>query len=150
MPDYPETLQQLLTDFEWITDRTERAEYLIELADQVESVPERIATRPYPSENHVDYCESDAYVWAEANNDGTLRFYFAVENPQGLSAKAMAVILDQTLSGQPLDQIASVSDEIVFAIFGKNVSMGKGQGLMGIVARVRMEARKRLESSGQS
>jgi cysteine desulfuration protein SufE len=147
MPDYPEKLKQLLADFEWMTDRTERAEYLIELADQLATVPERIAARPYPEANHIDFCESEAYVWAEDQDDGTLKFYFAVENPQGLSAKAMAAILDQTLSGQPLEQVAQISDEIVFTIFGKNIAMGKGQGLMGIVSRVRLEARKRLAAA---
>ena len=144
MADIPEKLQQLLADFEWITDRTERSEYLIELADQFEPIPERIAAKPYPAENHIDYCESDAYVWAEDQDDGTLKFHFAVENPQGLSAKAIAAILDQTLSGAPLEQVAAVSDDIVLKIFGQNISMGKGQGLMGIVARVRAEARRRL------
>jgi cysteine desulfuration protein SufE len=144
MAEYPDRLQQLLADFEWMTDRSERAEYLIALADQFERVPERIATKPYPAENHVDFCESDAYVWAETLADGTLRFHFAVENPQGLSAKAMAVILDQTLSGQPLAQVAQIPDDIVLGIFGKNIAMGKGQGLMGMVARVRGAARQRL------
>lgn len=144
MPDYPDKLTQLLDDFQWITDRSERADYLIEIADRFEPVPERIAVRPYPQANHVDFCESDAYVWAEDQEDGTLKFHFAVENPQGLSAKAMAVILDEALSGAPLEQVAQVSDEIVLTIFGKNVSMGKGQGLMGIVARVRAAARQRL------
>jgi len=144
MADYPEKLQQVLEDFRWMTDREERAQYLIELADRLQPVPERIATKPYPAQNHVDFCESDAYVWAEDREDGTLQFYFAVENPQGLSARAMAAILDETLSGQPLEQVASVPDDIVLSIFGRNISMGKGQGLMGIVARVRAEAQQRL------
>ena len=147
MADYPEALQQLLEDFQWITDRAERSEYLIQLADQFEGVPERIASRPYPEENHVTFCESDAYVFAEDNDDGTVKFHFAVENPQGLSAMAMSVILDQTLSGQPLSQVAQVSDEIVLTVFGKNISMGKGQGLMGIVAMVREFAKRRLQET---
>ncbi len=144
MAQYPETLQRVLEDFRAITDRDERAEYLIELADRFQPVPERIATRPYPAENRVEYCESDAYVWTEERDDGTLQFYFAVENPQGLSARAIAAILDQTLSGQPLEQVASVPDDIVLDIFGRNISMGKGQGLMGIVARVRAAAQQQL------
>ncbi len=144
MTEYPEKLQQILEDFRWITDRDEWAAYLIEIADRFQPVPERIATSPYPEDHRVPFCESEAYVWAEDRPDGTLKFHFAVENPQGLSAKAMAAILDETLSGQPLEQVAQVSDEIVLAIFGKNVSMGKGQGLMGLVAMVREAARKRL------
>ena len=48
---------------------------------------------PYPQ------CESDAYVWALKKPDDTLKLYFAVENPSGVSAKALAAILDKTLSG---------------------------------------------------
>ncbi|MFC1959071.1 SufE family protein [Chloroflexota bacterium] len=144
----PEKLQQVLADFEWLTDRSERAEYLIQWADQFVPVPDDIAMRPFPLEKHIDFCESDAYVWAIPQDDATLKFHFAVENPQGLSAMALATILEQTLSGQPLEQVAQVSDEIVFNIFGKNVSMGKGQGLMGLVSRVRYEAQQQLKARG--
>ena len=144
MPEIPEKLKRVLEDFSFITDREERAAYLIELADQFQPVPEQIATRPYPEANHVAFCESEAYVWAEDQPDGTLKFHFAVENPQGLSAMAMATILEQSVSGAPLEQVAAVSDEIVLEIFGKNISMGKGQGLMGIVSMVRDFARRRL------
>ena len=33
-------------------------------------MPESVATRPFPSENHVERCESDAYIWAEDLPDG--------------------------------------------------------------------------------
>lgn len=142
-PHIPGTLSQVLQDFSLLTDREERSAYLIELADQFQPVPARIAAPPYPDDHRVPFCESEAYVWSEDQPDGTLKFHFAVENPQGLSAMAMAAILDQTLSGQPLDQVAQVPDDIVLAIFGRNISMGKGQGLMGIVAMVREAARRR-------
>ena len=150
MPDYPDKLQQVLDDFQWITDREERSAYLIELADSFQPVPEAIATAPYDEKHRVPFCESEAYVWAQDQPDGTLKYYFAVENPQGLSAMAMATILDQTLSGQPLAQVAQVSDEIVLEIFGKNISMGKGQGLMGLVAMVRDAAQQRLRKRQDS
>lgn len=146
MADMPKTLQDILEDFSFIEDRLERQEYLIQLADDFTKVrvPEHIATQPYPEENHVQQCESDAYVWAEEQADGTLKYYFDVLNPQGLSAMAMSVILNQALSGASLDEVAQVNPDVVFKIFGKNISMGKGQGLMGIVAMVQYEAKKRL------
>jgi len=70
-----------------------------------------------------------------------------VLNPQGLSAMAMSVILAETVSGQPLDQVASVSDDVVFKIFGKELSMGKGAGLMGILTLVRGEAKRRMQQN---
>ncbi len=145
MVTYPEKLKELLEDFAFITDRNERAALLIELADRFPEVhvPERIATRPFPEEHRVPHCESEAYVWAEDLPDGTQKYWFAVENPQGLSARAMAVILDETCSGQPPEQVAEVPPDIVFTIFGKEISMGKGQGLMGIVSMVKHFARER-------
>lgn len=142
-------LAELLEDMSSITDRTERAELLIEYADRFPEVkvPAQIAVEPYPDENKAPACESDAFVWAADQADGTLKFYFDVLNPQGLSAKAMAVILDQTLAGEPLEQIAQLSDDIVFQLYGKEISMGKGAGLMGIIALVRNEAKKRLSKN---
>ena len=77
--------------------------------------------------------------------DGTLKFYFAVENPQGLSAMAMASILDQTLSGLPPDQVMRVDPEIVFRLFGSELSMGKGAGLTSMVNMVQALARQHLD-----
>lgn len=145
MTAFPPALATLVADFA-LCDRHERVELLLEYADRFEEVPARIATRPFPEEHHVTRCESEAYVWAEDLPGGTLKFHFAVENPQGISAKAWAVILDETLSGQPLEQVAAVPVDVVFDIFGKDISMGKGQGLMGITDMVTAFARQRLKA----
>jgi cysteine desulfuration protein SufE len=146
MTNYPEKLAELVEDFSDITDRTERQEYLIEIADRFPSVkvPPQIAAKPYPEEHRVPACESEAFVWARENPDGTLKYYFDVLNPQGLSAMAMSVILDESCSGAPLEQVAAVEPSVVFTLFGREISMGKGQGLMGIVTMVAHEAKKRL------
>ena len=148
MPQHPEKLTELLEDFNFVTDRSERADLLIELADRFQGVPERVARRPFPEDHRVPRCESEAYVWAEDQADGTLKFHFAVENPQGISARAMAVILDETLSGEPVEQVAKVGEDIVFDIFGKDLSMGKGQGLTGMVGMVKGLALQHLREHG--
>ena len=65
-----------------------------------------------------------------------------MENPQGISAKSLAVILDEGLSGQPLDQVAAVPQDLVYRVFGRELSMGKSMGLMGMVSMVTALARK--------
>jgi len=145
----PPKLKEVLEDFAFV-DRSERAELLIDFADEFEDVPTEIASRPFPEENHVQRCESDAYVWAEDQPDGTLKYHFAVENPQGLSAKAWAVIMDQTLSGAPLEQVAQVPPDVIFDIYGKDLSMGKGQGLMGMLDHVTSAARRRLRAQREA
>ncbi len=141
--DLPQPLRAVVADFDFV-DRNERAELLIEFADRFKGVPEEIAARPFPDENHVARCESEAFVWAHDNADGTQKYYFAVENPQGLSAKAWAVIMDETLSGQPLEDVAAVSPEVIFDLYGKDLSMGKGQGMMGMLDHVQSYARRKL------
>lgn len=136
----PDKLAELLEDFSLLQDQTERIEMLIFYADQFQEVPERLATRPFPEERRVPACESEAYVWSEKLDDGTLKFYFAVENPQGISAKAMAEILDETVSGAPLEQVVKLNEEIVYALFGKGISMGKGMGLKSMVNIVKSHA----------
>ncbi|MCC6991904.1 MAG: SufE family protein, partial [Acidobacteria bacterium] len=96
-------------------------------------------------------CESEAYAWAVPNADGTLKLHFAVENPSGVSAKALAAILDKALSGLPPAEIAKVDPEIVERLFRQNISMGKGMGLMSMVQSVAALARRheqRLAAGG--
>jgi cysteine desulfuration protein SufE len=64
-----------------------------------------------------------------------------VENPQGISAKALAAVLDEGLSGCSPDQVQLVSEDIVDQIFGKALSMGKGTGLRGMVRLIKGLAR---------
>jgi cysteine desulfuration protein SufE len=145
MADYPEPLQELLEDFSSISDRRERTEMLIQYADQFEKVPGEVAAPPYPADHRVPACESEAYVWVREHSDGTLKFYFAVENPQGLSAMAMAAILNQTLSGLLPEQVIKVNPEIVFQLFGSELSMGKGAGLTSMVNMVQALARQHMK-----
>ncbi|MDQ7026794.1 MAG: SufE family protein [Anaerolineae bacterium] len=146
MTDYPPKLLETIEDFSFITTRQERQEYLIQLADQFSDVkvPLSIATQPYDEAHRVPACESDAFVWWQENDDGTLNYYFDVLNPQGLSAMAMAFILGEACNGADVEQVAALSSDIVFEFFGKTISMGKGQGLMGIVNMVAAAARQKL------
>ena len=137
----PRKLQDLLETFDMFPDPADRTNLLLSYADQFTEVPPEIAGRPFPTSHQVPQCESDAYVWANRRDDGTLKLYFAVENPSGVSAKALAAILDRTLSGSPAREIACVTPDIVERIFRQNISMGKGMGLMSMVQAVQALAR---------
>jgi cysteine desulfuration protein SufE len=134
-------LQKVIDMFQMF-DPADRTDMLLSYADQFKEVPPSVSTRPFPKDHQVPQCESDAYVWALKQPDGTLTLYFAVENPSGISAKALAAILDRTLSGLPASEIATVNCDIVEKIFRQNISMGKGMGLMAMVNAVQALARK--------
>lgn len=146
MAEYPPKLAELVDLLSLVGGRSERIQVLIDTAERFRGVPERIARRPFPEDHKVPACESEAYVWAEPLADGTLKYHFAVENPQGISAKALAVILDETLSGQPLDEVAQVPGDVIYDVFGRELSMGKSMGLMGMVAMVARSAKAKGRS----
>jgi cysteine desulfuration protein SufE len=137
---YPGKLQDVLDMFAMF-ETHDRTNLLLDYADQFREVPPEVAQRPFDKAHQVPQCESDAYVWAVKQPDGALKLHFAVENPSGVSAKALAAILDRTLSGLTPAEIAQVDQAIVEQIFRQNISMGKGMGLMSMVEAVRSLAR---------
>jgi cysteine desulfuration protein SufE len=141
----PEKFEELLRDFDGL-DRSARMELLIDWADHFTEVPESIAQRPFPERSRAPRCESDAYVFATDRPDGTLDFHFAVENPQGISAKAWGAILAESASGAPLEQVLEIHGNSIRRIFGPELSMGKGQGLIGMLDLLHHEARTRLKN----
>jgi len=145
MPEIPEKLADTLDALAMVEDRGERIQLLIDIADRFEEVPPRIAKRPYSTLNEVPACESQAYMFEERRPDGTINFHFAVENPQGISAKALAVILEESLSGAPPEQVAAIPQDLIYRIFGNELSMGKSMGLMGMVSMVKGAAKKATE-----
>ena len=55
----------------------------------------------------------------------------------------MAVILDDTLSGAPPGEVAQVPQDIVYRVFGRELSMGKSMGLMSMVGMVAALAKRK-------
>jgi len=143
-----EKLENLLAYLETL-DRTERIQTLIDIAHRFRPVSAALAVRPYPKEHRVPGCESEAYVWAEPNGDGSQTFHFAVENPQGISAMALAAILGESFSGVPPEEVAAVPADVIFRIFGRELSMGKSLGLMNMVNMVRSAAVARVREKEQ-
>ena len=137
---YPPKLQAVIDMF-GMFEPHDRTNMLLSYSDQFREVPPEVASRPFDKSHQVPQCESDAYAWATRQPDGTLKLYFAVENPSGVSARALGAILDKTLSGLTPDEIAQVDSSIVEKLFRQNISMGKGMGLMSMVEAVRSLAR---------
>lgn len=140
MSDLPPKLHSLLGMFASM-QRGERMEMLIDLSDKYKEPPPQVAVRPFPASHRVPGCESEAYVWTEAQPNGTLKYYFAVENPQGISARATAVILDKVLSGVPVEEVIRVPTEVIYQIFGQELSLGKNLGLTNMLIACQAAAR---------
>jgi cysteine desulfuration protein SufE len=133
----PKKLSEILIEFDSIEDPSLRMELLIEYGEQFRQVPPVVASKPYSKGNKIPACESDAYIFCKKNNDSSLNFYFAVENPQGISAKALACILQDTLSGEPLSKVVEIDESLAYKLFGKELSMGKGLGLSSMIRELK-------------
>lgn len=122
-------LAEIVETVQMFTDRAERIQALIDLAGSFRPADR---PKPYPEERRVPGCESEVFVWG-APEEGKWRFEFAVENPQGMSAMAMAVVLAEGLEGATAEEVLAVPDELPYELFGRELSMGKSMGLMGMV-----------------
>lgn len=140
---YPPRLAELVESLA-LLERGDRIDALIELADRFVEVPGEVARRPFPESRKVPACESEAYVFPVARPDGQVDLHFAVENPQGLSAKAMAVLLKESLEGEDPASWAELSTNLPLEVFGHELSMGKNMGLMAMVAMVAAAAKEQI------
>lgn len=134
----PPKLQEVLDDLSFLSDRRERIDYLIGLGEQFENAaPGEVERDPV---TRVPGCESEVYVRAVRAGEG-LDLRFAVDNPQGISAMAMATVLQDGLRGVPRAEIRNIPEELVYDLFGRDLSMGKSAGLMGMVRMTKAAAR---------
>lgn len=140
----PAQLNEILELFHSAEDPTFRADLLIDFAARFSSADADLAVRPFLKEQQVPGCESEVYIFPKLLPDQTIDFQFAVENPQGVSAKGLAVILRNSLRHVPLEEVAALDSELVYTVFGRGLSMGKGRGLMGMVNMVKSIAREHL------
>ncbi len=129
-------------------ERRERMELPADLAAKYRNAPARVAARPCDERHRVPGCESEAYVWVERLAGGTLKHHFVVENPQGVSAKAAAVILDRSLSGLKPEQVLQIPPEVIQDIFGRELSSGRNLGLTDML--VLRQAMARQESGANA
>ena len=146
LTDLPEKLKEFLDELSLVEDQQDRINILIDYADKFKDAPADIAKKPFYNDSKVPFCESEAYVFSKMNEDKTIKFYYAVDNPQGISAKALCAIFDSTLTGEKPEVILKIPVDIVFEIFGRNISMGKNLGLTGILQIMQRQAKKFIGS----
>ncbi len=134
---YPKPLQERLDDLSLFPDRADRIDALVEIGAEYRNfTPEEV---PRSAENRVPGCESEVFFAADPQPDGTQKYKFAVDNPQGISAMALAQML-QSLSGQSRRDVADIDEGVVFEIFGRELSMGKSLGLVNMVRMLKTAA----------
>ena len=131
-------LASLLEDLSLYEDRSERIEALVDYGRRYRHESSVGVLRT--DGNRVPGCESEVYLGTELSPLGKLEFEFAVDNPQGISAMALAVILKEGLAGATPVEVQNIPNDIALEIFGKELSMGKNLGLSNMVKMLKADA----------
>ncbi|WP_374686838.1 SufE family protein [Promineifilum sp.] len=138
MSELPAALQTIVEDFRAIEGQ-EKLEYLLELADRLPPLPERLVPQRQ-SMDVVNECMTDVFVHAEKENGDRIRFYLDVaeESP---TVRGYATILQEGLSGAKLDEILSVPLEFYLQLGLQQVlSAQRLNGIGAILAHMKRVA----------
>lgn len=140
-PAVPEGIRSVLDDLAFLEDRRARMEYLISLGESYQAADEReVPRRP---ETKVPGCESEVFFHALPIDSNHIRVRYAVDNPQGISAMAMAKVLEDGVAGATVEEVREIPENLAEQMFGRELSMGKGMGL-GHMVRMAKDAARRV------
>lgn len=135
MSIYPDALDHLISEIKSIDDREEHQAVLEELSCDYQDDSE------YSQSLNIELvrtpnCPSEVYVGVEIK-DNLYNLLFTVRNPQGISAKAFTAIIKKYYANTTKEQILSIPEELVYDIFTKDITMGRAQGLVGVIRTIK-------------
>lgn len=137
----PPRLEEIVEDFQMLRGR-EKLEYLLELAESLPPLPERLAPARQANEGLVHECMTPVFVYAEAEN-GHLRYYFDVP-PESPTVRGYAAIMQEGASGLTPEEVLAIPDTFYMDLGLQGVlSSQRLNGLGAILARVKELARER-------
>lgn len=136
-----EIQDEIIDEFEGLTDWMDRYAYIIELGNTLPPLDEKLKT----PENLIEGCQSRVWI-AAALNDGKIDFQ---ADSDALIVKGIVALLLRVLSGQTPDDILGADLYFIDRIgLSEHLSPTRSNGLVSMVKQMRNYARafKLLES----
>ena len=132
------SVDQIISDFEFLDDWEDRYRYIIELGRTLAPLPDSERT----AENKVRGCASQ--VWLSSNverRDGLPQFHF-VGDSDALIVRGLVAIVIALFDGKTADEILATDAE---AFFGQldlraHLTAQRSNGLRALVDRIRADA----------
>ncbi len=138
----PTKLQEIVDDFAY-ADRREKVEMLIQYAESLPEIPERLQDRRAEAEP-VPECMTPVFLLSEQNSDGGLRFYFDIP-PQSPTVRGLATILANGLEGAKPEEILSVPPDFYTEMkLEEAISAQRLNGFQGVLAHIKQAAVRAL------
>lgn len=134
----PEKLQEIVDDFA-LASREEKVEMLIQYAESLPPLPERLQAERDKMEP-VPECMTPVFLFGEKQADGGLSFYFDIP-PQSPTVRGLAAILANGLKGaKPEEVIALPADFYTPMNLQEAISFQRLNGFQGVLAHMKQAA----------
>lgn len=125
---------EIVEEFEGLTDWMDRYAYIIELGNQLQSIPDSYKT----PENLIEGCQSRVWIHAELTNEKTIKFE---ADSDALIVKGIVALLLRVLSEQKPDDILNADLYFIDRIgLKEHLSPTRSNGLVSMVKQIRMYA----------
>ncbi len=105
-------LEEIVADFE-LCHGNEKLEYLLELSETLEPVPDWLADRR-DEMDEVHECMTPVFVLAEKADDGRFTFHIDVP-PEAPTVRGFAAIVQQGLNDATVEEVLAVPSEFYLA-----------------------------------
>ena len=125
---------EIIVEFEGLTDWMDRYAYIIELGGQLPEIPESYKT----PENLIEGCQSRVWIHAELNGDGEVVFE---ADSDAMIVKGIVALLLRVLSSQKPEDILDSELYFIDSIgLKEHLSPTRSNGLVAMVKQMRMYA----------
>ena len=127
-----ESAQELVEAFAMFDDWEDRYRFLIDLGKQLPPLDESQKIEA----NKVHGCQSNVWLIAEKQADGTIDF---IADSDSSIVRGLISVLREVYAGREAREITSFDVGALFGELGfdQHLSMGRRNGLNGMVARIR-------------
>ena len=132
MSKLPTKLQEIVDDFSYCEGQ-EKLEYLLQFAESLPPLPAWLEGKQ-DEMDQVSECMTPVFVFAEKNEDGTLKYHFDIP-PESPTVRGYAAIMQQGLAGATPTQIQEIPNEFYLQMGLQQVI--SGQRLNGLSAMLR-------------
>ena len=130
-----ETQQEIIDEFEGLTDWMDRYAYIIDLGNALPEFPESAKT----PQNLIEGCQSRVWIDARLNDDGRIDFQ---ADSDALIVKGIVALLMRVLNRRTPDEILDADLTFIDKIgLQEHLSPTRSNGLVAMVRQIRDYAR---------
>jgi cysteine desulfuration protein SufE len=141
----PPRLEEIVDEFADL-DVRERLETLLDFAESLPPLPERLQAERDAGDHRVHECQTPVYLWVEVA-DGRVQV-FGDSAPEAPTVKGFLAVLVDAFSGASVDQVLAVGPDLLSRLgLVEALGMIRMRGLQAILFHIR---RRVAEAAGRS